>query len=236
MSSVGIGSSTAASASAGSLRSTKKARTQLALVEVSHRLFAERGYHETTLEAICSEVGVRVQTLLRHYESKAHLAMAPWYHRLATLNDLLDTRTGDAMSVWRRFVIEESVEAVQPSTTTSYSVVGSIKAFQAWADKDPVLVAMSSDIAVRYQRSLAAAIAADRGRRRDDVHSQLVAAMLVSGRAAVFERWVEHGGGSDSLVADQMALIDYVIGAVPRRGARAVLHLGERRHRHRHEM
>lgn len=209
-------------------RERNKLRTTYALVEVSQRLFAERGYHETTLDDICGEVGVRVQTLLRHFESKAHLAMAPWYHRLGHLEALLGARTRrhDAVAVWRAFVADESHEALQPSSTTVRSIVDSLKAFHGWADQDPVLVAMGSDVEVRLQTMLARAIADDRGVPVDDVHSRLVASMLVSGRNAVFRRWVQHGAASDSLVADQMTLIDYVVTATPRRGARRLRDLG----------
>ncbi|MCB1002441.1 MAG: TetR/AcrR family transcriptional regulator [Acidimicrobiales bacterium] len=207
-------------------REEKKERTSLALVEVAHRRFATDGYHETTLEDISTEVGVRVQTLLRHFESKAHLAMAPWYHRLGILVDRLHTRQVDALQVWREFVVEESAEAMSPSTTTASSVVGSIKAFRAWAERDPVLVAMSSDIEVRAQLALAHAIAADRSQAADDLHSRLLASMLVTGRSAVFERWVSSGARSERLIADQLRLIEVAVAAFPRRSTRALLPLG----------
>ncbi|MFN8020252.1 MAG: helix-turn-helix domain-containing protein [Acidimicrobiales bacterium] len=209
-----------------SRREEKKERTRLALVEVAHRRFAHQGYHETTLDEISSEVGVRVQTLLRHFESKAHLAMAPWYHRLFVLQAALESRRGPAIEVWRTFVTEESAEALRPSSSTSSSVVESIKAFRTWAEKDPVLVAMSSDIEVRAQLSLAAALAADARQPADDLHSRLVASMLVSGRSAVFERWVVSGATSPDLARDQAALIDVVTGSFPRASTRRLLRLG----------
>jgi AcrR family transcriptional regulator len=213
-----------------SRRARNKLGTTYALVEVSQRLFAERGYHETTLEDICNEVGVRVQTLLRHFESKAHLAMAPWYHGLGVLEGPLAARTRrhDTIAIWRNYVADESREVVQPSSATARSIVDSLKAFQGWADKDPVLVAMSSDVEIRLQNMLATAIAHDRREPADDVHSRLVASMLVAGRAAVFRKWVQHGGVSELLVADQMALIDYVVKTTPRHGARRLRDLGAR--------
>ena len=210
-------------------REQKKEQTRLALVEVAHRRFAHRGYHETTLDEISTEVGVRVQTLLRHFESKAHLAMAPWYFRFGMLQARLDARRDDALdtlAVWRRFVAEESAEATRPSSPTASSVVDSIKAFRSWAEQDPVLVAMSSDIEVRTQLALASALAADRRLPADDLHSRLVASMLVSGRSAVFGRWVASGATSPRLAADQDALIDVVVASFPRRSTRRLLRLG----------
>ena len=60
-----------------SLRERKKARTRASLIEVSQRLFAEHSYSATTLDDICAEVEVTPQTLLRYFDSKAQLAVAP---------------------------------------------------------------------------------------------------------------------------------------------------------------
>lgn len=207
-------------------REQKKERTRLALVEVAHRRFARDGYHETTLEDISNEVGVRVQTLLRYFESKAHLAMAPWYHRLFVLEDRLARRDEPAVAVWRGFVQEESLEAMRPTSPTATSVVESIKAFRSWAVKDPVLVAMSSDIEVRAQLALAAALAADAGKAADDLHARLTASMLVSGRSAVFDRWVAAGAATGHLGRDQDVLIDVVLASFQRRTTRRLARLG----------
>jgi len=207
-----------------SLRERKKARTRAALIAVSQRRFVEVGYTATTLEEICAEVAVRPQTLLRYFDSKAHLAMAPWTDRLVVLGDQLsETRRSSAIEVWRAFVVAESQEAVSPTSAVTGDLISALRAFNAWADRDPVLVAMNSDLERRYQTVLAAALAADRGLEPEDLHSTLITAMLVVGRRAVFERWLARGGRSASLVDDQLAVIDYAVRSLPRRSAQRLL-------------
>ena len=95
-----------AAPSTDSLRERKKARTRAALIAVSQRRFAENGYHETTLDEISAEVGVRPQTLLRYFESKAHLALAPWTEQLALLQRVLGDprRSAPTVDIWRELV------------------------------------------------------------------------------------------------------------------------------------
>ena len=183
-------------------RELKKARTRAALILVSQRRFAEDGYHETTLEGICEEVGVRPQTLLRYFDSKAHLALAPWTAQLALIRRLLSDpdRRVPTVDVWRQFVRAEAVEALAPSSAVTGNMVSNHAAFTAWADKDPFLVAMNSDLERQTQAVLAAALARDCGREADDLHSTLVAAMLVVGRRAVYERWSAAGSKGHALL------------------------------------
>lgn len=208
-----------------SLRERKKARTRACLIAVSQRRFVEVGYTETTLEEICAEVEVRPQTLLRYFDSKAHLALAPWLDVLELLRTQLDapTRTGSTIDIWRAFVTMESRESTTPSSEMVGHMISGLRAFQAWADKDPVLVAMNSNLERQYQDLLASRVAADRGLGPDDLHSTLIAAMLVVGRRAVFERWLDRGGKGAALVDDQMAVIDYAVRSLPRRSARRLL-------------
>jgi AcrR family transcriptional regulator len=202
-----------AAPSTDSLRARKKARTRAALIAVSQRRFAEHGYHETTLEEISAEVGVRPQTLLRYFDSKAHLALAPWAEQLALLQHLLDDprRSASTVDIWRELVKAEAAEAQAPSSAVAGNMVTNHAAFTAWADRDPFLVAMNSDLERQTQAVLADALAADRGVAAGDLHCTLVAAMLVVGRRAVYERWSAAGGDDPALLDDLLAVIEYAV-------------------------
>jgi AcrR family transcriptional regulator len=206
-------------------RERKKARTRTALIEVSQQLFAEKGYGGTTLEEICEEVDIRPQTLLRYFESKAALALAPVADPMAELQRFLEdpNRAVDTLTVWREYMKLETQEVVAPTSDALISYVHNLRDFRRWADRDPVLVAMFSDIERRLRDVLASSLAHDRAAEPDDLHSTLVAALLVAGRTAVYERWLDRTPDAASLIDDQLAVIDYAVKSLPRRSARRLL-------------
>lgn len=204
-----------------SLRERKKARTRAALIEVSQRLFAERGYTATTLEAICAEVEVTVPTLLRYFPSKAVLANAPVSEAVTPLVNRLEDpdRTRSALDSWTRFVAWEAGELANPSSETAQSYLHNLREFGRRTDRDPEVVAAGDAIQRQVQTALATALAADAGAPLGDLHSMLVASLLVQGRLSVYERWLARERVDESIVDDQMAVIDYAVQSLPRRGA-----------------
>jgi AcrR family transcriptional regulator len=203
-----------------SLRERKKARTRAALIEVSQRLFAERGYTSTTLEDICAEVEITPQTLLRYFDSKARLALAPTSDPLEHLQAALGSHRRDmpAIDVWREFLRREAAEAETPTSGVTVSYLHNLRAGRKWVDRDPALVAVAADIERSLRSSLAAALAVDRGESPDDLHSAVLAAVLVTGRVAVWARWLDDPRRDGSIVDDQLAVVDYAVTNLPLEG------------------
>ncbi len=203
-----------------SLRERKKAKTRAALIEVSQRLFAERGYGATTLEDICAEVEIRPQTLLRYFDSKARLALAPTSDPIDHVEAVLrhPRRDVGAIDVWREFLRREAAEAESPTSGVTVSYLRNLRAGRNWVDRDPALVAVASDIDRSMRTSLAAALAGDRGVEPDDLHSTLLAAMLVAGRGAVWTRWLDDPARGGSIIDDQLAVVDYAVAHLPPAG------------------
>lgn len=204
---------------APSLRERKKIRTRAALIDASQRLFAERGYSGTTLDDISAEVDVTTQTLLRYFESKAQLALAPLAESLNEIEHFLldEERSIDTLTAWRRYLRLEAGEVTNPSQTTTANYVANLRAYDQWADKDPLLVASLDSIERHLQEVLAISLARDAGVEPDDLHSTLVAALLVAGRRAVWDRWLARKRDSDSLSDDQLAVVDFAVGGRPLR-------------------
>ncbi|MGZ4726402.1 MAG: TetR/AcrR family transcriptional regulator [Acidimicrobiales bacterium] len=208
-----------------SLRERKKARTRAALIEVSQRLFAERSYSATTLDDICSEVEVTPPTLLRYFDSKARLALAPVTDAIDELRTFLEHpgRHLPAIVVWQEFVTQEVEEVLAPSTPTTSSHVHNLRAFLRWTEKDPLLVAMVTDVERQLREMLVAAMVRDWDAAEGDLHAVVVASALVSGRWAVWNRWLADDDEPAGLLEDQLAVITYVKKRLPRSSADQLL-------------
>lgn len=67
----------------------RRARTRAALLRASGRVFAERGFHRATLEAVAAEAGVSKGALYHYFTSKEQLFLALLEERLgAGLSDI----------------------------------------------------------------------------------------------------------------------------------------------------
>ncbi len=193
-----------------SLRERKKARTRRELVRVSQRLFAAKGYANTTLDEISAEVEIRTQTLLRYFDSKAALAVAPM---AAVVEDLRakvtdPERTVDTISLWREHV------GVRTMYHQMSSAAG-VRRYYRWTKQDAALVAMTAQLNQQTQTILAEGIATDQGADPDDLHSTMLAALLVSGWNAVFIRWLGSTEDVDVLGRRQDAVIDFAVANLP---------------------
>ena len=98
-----------------SASSAQPSDTRSTILEVATRLFAERGYGGTSLDAIASKVGIRKASLLYHFSSKASLREAvlesiltPWSEivprlmRMATSGpERLESAVGEAIAFFQ---------------------------------------------------------------------------------------------------------------------------------------
>jgi AcrR family transcriptional regulator len=202
-------------ASEPGLRERKKQRTRTAIVTASQQLFAERGYAATTLEEICETAEVALPTLFRHFETKAHLALAPhtnWVSKLrAELED--GARITSTIDVWRRHMAFLSQPEIARANKTRL----------AWIEPEPTLRSLLAQVDVQLEDILTSGLAMDAGTDPDDdLHARLVATALVRGRAAVFRRWLLRREPYARLAAEQAALIDFVAAELPRERARVL--------------
>jgi len=189
-------------------RERKKLNTRRDLIVASQRMFLARGYAVTTLNDICDEVGVRPQTLLRYFESKAHLALAPLYDQYDAFRDRLQSpgREVDAVALWRAQVESESLRHDRH-----------VADFFRWVNAEPVLRALNDELRTRYEDLMAAGIAADAHAGPDDFYSVMLATALVRGNAAMLRRWTTKRGKPQTLAANQVAVVDFVLGIFPSR-------------------
>jgi AcrR family transcriptional regulator len=191
------------------LRERKKARVRRELIEVSQRLFQEQGYEETTLEQICREVEVAPNTLLRYFESKQLLAVAPIMDGLERFRSELAEgilRGESVVEIWRAHV----------STNSRRSGARAARRMLELVYGTPALVAAAHTVMVDYEMVLWRALAEEAGvRPDDDLHSKLLACLLIGANDRTFYDHIDRGFRGD-LEARLLAAIDYAVANFPR--------------------
>lgn len=95
------------------LRERKKQRTRQAIADAALRLFAERGYEETTIADIATAADVSPRTFFSYFPSKEDVVFAEVDDRLAEVRDGMARRPPDEtpLESMRRIVLE-MIEAI----------------------------------------------------------------------------------------------------------------------------
>src|SRR5690242_21708947 len=93
-------------------RTRKKQRTRLAIQDAAFDLFAERGYRDTTINAIADRADVAPRTVTVHFPTKEELLFDVQPFTLRGLVDALAARTQhecalDALREWMASTMSE---------------------------------------------------------------------------------------------------------------------------------
>jgi AcrR family transcriptional regulator len=157
------------------LRARKKAKVREALIQTSRRLFGRKGYTETTLEEICEECDVTVQTLLRYFGSKDDLLFANHSRILERFSNGLRhaVKRKESIEYWKKFlrIGARQVQDERETWQTYRIILGA-----------PSLLARFYEIARQYQALLEQALCEEQGVERGaDPYTSLLALMVVVG-------------------------------------------------------
>lgn len=178
-----------------SLRERKKQATREALIASARKLFAEKGYENTTLNEICDSADVHISTFFSYFESKEELAFAHTIEQLEHFRHLMANRTegGSAIEAWWKFVDEYSTTERNRES-----------AFMERMDEIPALRSRYASIVREYEDILAGALAKEAGNDpKVDLFSRLKAAtilaLMVAGGRWYIDLFGESGPGFDSV-------------------------------------
>jgi TetR/AcrR family transcriptional regulator, regulator of mycofactocin system len=169
----------------------RKQATRRRLEETSLRLFAERGFEQTTMDDLAAAARVGRRTIFRYFPSKNDIVFGALDERLRVLAVELDSGCADGLPlpemVRRAFHVTSSY---QPSERASLAVriqlIATVPSLQAHA-------------ALRYQAwedTVRAAVAARTG-VHGGVYPRACAKAVVAVMWAAFETWRESGAGDD---------------------------------------
>ncbi len=179
------------------LRERKKTAARQLIVQVSNRLFREHGFDAVTLEQIAEQCVMSVRTILRYFNTKEALALAPEHDALGRFEVTVRTSEMDAATCWREFVAE-MVQQMAINGTESRRRMSDIMSH-------PALHAEFLRIGRVYEDTLAAAID-EETQGKDTLGCRLYATVLVAGTSATFREWISNESLDPKVLLD---VVDY---------------------------
>jgi len=184
------------------LRERKKQRTRETIANAAHQLFAERGYHATTLPEIAEAADVSTRTIFAYFPSKEDILFSDFpLMRDALARALAERPEGeDALEAMRKFIL--SSQAMKKSDLDEQ--------LRLCIEKDETLRSHLRARIAQLEEMIAPEIAKDLGAADDDLRPQVVAASLTAAFNVLTEQG-ESAGGKPKSADEVAALIDPVI-------------------------
>ena len=184
------------------LRERKKQQTRDTIARAALRLFAERGYDETTLAEIAEAADVAPRTIFAYFESKEDILFSEESTFLDELKRRLDERPTGATTVdgLREFL--GCMESPDDEAKLRKKVIMA----------NPALQMKMRARHVQLEPMLAESIARDLGTEPDDIRPLLIAASMTAAFTSVRDRFFEAESGGEPVTHEQgMAILDEVL-------------------------
>jgi AcrR family transcriptional regulator len=184
------------------LRERKKHRTTLALQDAAYRLFAQKGYHQTTVDDIAAAAGVSTRTYYRYYRNKEDVVLGPLGELLEHYREILAGRPSSepAMQALQESFMEFTSEVEDPVMRTRLELVAA----------EPELQRGAFELGTRWQNEITADLAVKApGGQTDRRSLWLAAGMAITLWVGSLRLWVEAGGkrALTDVVADTFSSI-----------------------------
>lgn len=179
------------------LRDRKKERTRLAIQDAALGLFVEKGFEATTVDEIAERAEVSKATFFRYFATKGEVIFSQeGYHQGELRHAIVARPASEAdLTAVSRAIRDEWVPAVDPGRFARQTRA---------AATSPLLRGLSSDLAVRWQASVAEALAERHGLATPDAHCRLVASVVFSALSLAVNGWVHDRGGADDALATEI--------------------------------
>jgi AcrR family transcriptional regulator len=192
-------------------RERKKQRTRLAIQDAAFELFAERGYRETTINAIADRADVAPRTVTVHFPTKEELLFDAEPFTLESLIAVLEARGSDESAL-------DTLRDWMASTMTaldsgeSSGQVWERRALRAHIiNAEPELRGRARAGYHEFERVVADAIGKDLSQPGTALTSRLAALTAVTGLRELYETNEAESLPSPPAAADLLTLIDRVI-------------------------
>lgn len=162
------------------LRERKKQRTHDTIVRVAIELFAERGYHQTTVAEIAAAAEVAPSTVFAYFPTKEDIVFAPMEPYQTSFRERLEGRSAgepaiEAFRRWALATIPEALAVPNDELLTLRRII----------DSDARLQSQERTWLGQFEAILAAEIARDLGLQPDDPAARIVAGAVAGAFGAV---------------------------------------------------
>ena len=196
------------------LRERKKQRTRDTIARAALRLFAERGYDETTLAEIAEAADVAPRTIFAHFESKEDILFSDEMGIFNEMKRRLDERPPGTTTV----------DALREFVACMESPDEDMKLRKKVIMSDPALQMRMRAHHAQLEPMLAESIARDLDAGPDDIRPLLVAASMTAAFESVSDRFFTAESGGEPITPEQsMAILDEVLEFL-RGGLEAIQH------------
>jgi TetR/AcrR family transcriptional regulator, acrAB operon repressor len=185
-------------ATAPSVKQEQSARSQRVLIEAATSLFAERGYRDTSVQAIAERAGVSRGSIFWHFESKEGLLWAVAARAFESWErEVLVPDVGEAtgieaisraLSAHRRFLTER-MEGLRLFYVLMFEALG------PRAELAPEFAKLHANLRAMTVDWIRRAIEA--GEIRDDVDAAAVVTMITGALGGIAYQWLLDPGGFD---------------------------------------
>lgn len=194
-------------------RERRKRRTRLAIQDAALELFAERGYRDTTINAIADRADVAPRTVTVHFPTKEELLFDAEPFGLESLVDALDDRRPDesaldALRGWMAGTMNE-LESANPQLNGRLWERRALRAHII--DSEPELRGRARAGYHEFERVLADAIGQDHDQPGTALVPRLAALAAVTGLRELYESDEARALPVPPTVADLLVLVDRVI-------------------------
>lgn len=184
------------------LRERKKQQTREAIASAALRLFAERGYDETTLADIATAANIAPRTIFAYFESKEDILLCKENDYLTELKRQLDERPPGTTTVDAIRTFLSSLKGPDEETKLRKQIIGA----------NPDLQVTMRGRHAELEPMLADSIAKDLGAEPGDIRSLLVAASMTAAFTSVRDRILAAESAGEPLTPAQgLATLDQVL-------------------------
>jgi AcrR family transcriptional regulator len=184
------------------LRERKKQQTRDTIAAAALRLFAERGYDETTLAEIAEAADVSPRTIFGYYESKEDILFCDEPGFMEAFRRKLDERPPGTTTIDAIRDFLSSLEPPDEAARLRKQVVSG----------NPTLQMRMRARHAQLEPLLAESIAKDLGAGPDDVRPLLVAASMNAAFMTVSDRLFEADAGGETIShEDAMRILDQTL-------------------------